>query len=228
MGGRASSREFDRPASSPSWIRTESRRARPASQEMAENAVDSAHFRYVHNTDDRARDRELRDRRRTARTCGRCSSSRRPRGVVDGRIDIDSRRARASASCASAASSTRCSIGCATPIDAKRTEVRFNFYVRKPRRRDDQLDRRQGVRQGGRQAVRGGQADLGAQGPPRAPGARRHRRPVHEVPQVVRAVLRRRRERRPDRVGPPAPPPGEQPVFVRPEATASRKYRTDG
>src|SRR5690606_13089378 len=63
------------------------------------------------------------------------------------------------------------------------------------RRRDDPPGRR-GLRRRGRQAGAGGHAHLGAQGPPRAPGPGRQRRPVHEVPPVGGAVLRRARRRR--------------------------------
>ena len=135
---------------------------------------------------DGARDRVVRDRRPSQPRCGRCRSSRRPAawstaastthaegpgvgivwfsGIVDtlpgGRVHADRR--------------------------ADRPRSRFNFNVRNLGDARDDLERRQGVRGRGRQAVRGGHADLGAQGPPRATGAGRHRRAVHEVPQVVR------------------------------------------
>src|SRR5690606_18211319 len=59
---------------------------------------------------------------------------------------------------------------------------------------------RRGLRRRGRQAGARGHAHLGAQGPPGASGPGRHRRPVHEVPQVGGAVLRRARRRRAPRL----------------------------
>ena len=75
-------------------------------QEMAENGVDSAHFRYVHNTAEVPGDRELRDRRSPARRCGRARSSRR-RAAWWTAGSTPSRSAPAWRSCGSPASSTR-------------------------------------------------------------------------------------------------------------------------
>ena len=82
-------------------------------------------------------------------------------------------------------------IATTTPIDEETTQVRFNFMVRKFD--DEKLTSTVAdafVEEINKQ-IRGGHADLGAQGVPAGPGARRHRRPDPEVPQVVRAVLRR-------------------------------------
>ena len=86
-----------------------------------------------------------------------------------------------------AASSTPFLMGCNTP-DRRRAAATCASTSRcassATTRRD--LERGQGLRRRGRQAGPGGQPDLGEQGPPGPPGAGRHRRPVHEVPQVGR------------------------------------------
>ena len=186
-------------------------------QELAENQVDSAHFRYVHNTATvpEIEKYELDGHVAVMRSVQKFPT---PRGVVDGRIDNDSDGPGLGTVRFSGIVDTLLVTG-STPIDAETTQVRFNFYVRSLGDEETNSSVGAGVRRRGRSAVRGGHADLGAQGPPRPPGAGRQRRPVHEVPQVVLAVLRRAGERRPHRVPaaatgprrwtrpPPRPPP---------------------
>ena len=74
---------------------------------MAENGVDSAHFRYVHNT---AEVPEM-ESYETGFPGTQMRSSQKfptPRGVMEGRIDSEQVGPGDRASCASAGSSTRC------------------------------------------------------------------------------------------------------------------------
>ena len=138
--GRSPRSPSSRPASSPA-------RSAPhhvvnaGVQEMGENAVDSAHFRYVHNTatvpeiehyETDGHRSIMKSRAALPHPAGRGRRAHRHRG----------RRARACASCTSAGSSTRSSSPRPRPIDAQTTETRFDFYVRRHGRRGDQLDRR--------------------------------------------------------------------------------------
>lgn len=97
-------------------------------QEMAENAVDSAHFRYVHNV----AEVPVIERYEADGHLAIMESSQKfptPRGVVDGRID--------STAVGPGVSIVRFSgiidtllVSASTPIDPNTTETRFNFYVR--------------------------------------------------------------------------------------------------
>ncbi|MCU1351077.1 MAG: ring-hydroxylating dioxygenase, large terminal subunit [Acidimicrobiales bacterium] len=97
-------------------------------QEMAENAVDSAHFRFVHNT---ATVPEI-ERYETDGHRALMRSSQKfptPRGVVDGRIDSTSDGAGFGTVMFSGIIDTML-VTASTPIDAETTQVRFSFYVR--------------------------------------------------------------------------------------------------
>lgn len=98
-------------------------------QEMAENSVDSAHFRYVHNT---ATVPEI-DSYETDGSRATMRSSQKfptPRGVVEGRIDSDAYGPGMSTTWFRGIVDTLL-VGTNTPIDAERCELRFNFTVRK-------------------------------------------------------------------------------------------------
>jgi phenylpropionate dioxygenase-like ring-hydroxylating dioxygenase large terminal subunit len=99
-----------------------------ALQEMAENAVDTAHFRYVHNTATVPR----LDSYETAFPVAAMRSSQRfptPRGVIDGRIDSTSHGPGISHVHFSGFVDL-VNVAFATPIDACRSTVRFRFAVR--------------------------------------------------------------------------------------------------
>lgn len=98
-------------------------------QEIAENQVDAAHFRYVHNTD------EVPDVRlyETEGPLARMRSRQRfptPQGVVDGRIDTDAHGPGFSVIRFGGIVDTVL-LGCATPVTADETQVRFSFAVRR-------------------------------------------------------------------------------------------------
>lgn len=100
-----------------------------ACQELAENAVDGPHFRYVHNVDI-VPEIESYD---TDGIVARTRSIQRfptPRGVVDGRIDVDNHGPGFGVTRFSGIVDTFL-VGAAIPVDANRTEVRFSFKVRK-------------------------------------------------------------------------------------------------
>ena len=112
-----------------------------------------------------------------------------PRGVTDGRIDVYNYGPGFSKVWFTG-SSTRSTSRPPRRSTTTRTQVRFNFIVRKLD--DEKLTSTVAdafVKEINKQFA-GGQADLGAQGAPAGARARRHRRPDHEVPQVVPAVLR--------------------------------------
>jgi phenylpropionate dioxygenase-like ring-hydroxylating dioxygenase large terminal subunit len=98
-------------------------------QEMSENGVDPAHFRYVHGTDDVA-EMESYD------TEGPCSvmlskqSYVTPRGVTHGRIDVWNHGPGFSRIWFSGIVDAL-NIATTTPIDDDHTQIRFNFTVRK-------------------------------------------------------------------------------------------------
>jgi nitrite reductase/ring-hydroxylating ferredoxin subunit len=98
-------------------------------QEMSENGVDPAHFRYVHGTDDVA-EMESYD------TDGPCSTmlSKQayvtPRGVTWGRIDVYNYGPGFSRIWFSGIVDAL-NIATTTPIDENHTQIRFNFAVRK-------------------------------------------------------------------------------------------------
>ena len=98
-------------------------------QELAENGVDAAHFRYVHHTDEVP---EL----ASYETDGPFTKMRSlqrfptPRGVVDGRIDADSFGPGFSVIRFSGIVDTIL-MGCNTPLSANTCHMRFSFTVRK-------------------------------------------------------------------------------------------------
>jgi phenylpropionate dioxygenase-like ring-hydroxylating dioxygenase large terminal subunit len=99
-----------------------------AQQELAENSVDGPHFRYVHNT-------EIVPEIQSYETDGVTARMRSiqkfptPRGVVDGRIDVDNNGPGFGVTRFSGIVDTFL-VGAATPVDANRCEVRFNFKTR--------------------------------------------------------------------------------------------------
>ena len=109
-------------------------------QELAENGVDAAHFRYVHRTAE-VPVLESYD------TDGPRSSMRSkqyfvtPRGTTEGRIDTDGYGAGFSIVRFSGIVDTVL-MGCATPIERDRCEMRFTFTVR--RFKDDAVTSRVG------------------------------------------------------------------------------------
>jgi len=98
-------------------------------QELAENGVDSAHFRYVHNTEEVP----VLDSYEPTFPVSKMRSTQKfptPRGVVDGRIDADQHGPGFSIVRFTGIVDTYL-MGCNTPIDETRCEMRFNFCVRK-------------------------------------------------------------------------------------------------
>jgi 3-ketosteroid 9alpha-monooxygenase subunit A len=97
-------------------------------QELAENAVDSAHFRYVHHTAEvpvlEAYDTV--DHRANMKSSQKFPT---PRGVVDGRIDSLADGPGVSIVRFSGIIDTLL-VTASTPIDGETTHTRFNFYVR--------------------------------------------------------------------------------------------------
>jgi len=97
-------------------------------QEMAENGVDTAHFRYVHNT----ATVPVMERYETDGHRAVMESSQKfptPRGVVDGRIDSIADGPGVSIVRFSGIIDTLL-VSASTPVDADTTETRFNYYVR--------------------------------------------------------------------------------------------------
>jgi len=97
-------------------------------QEMAENGVDSAHFRYVHNT---ATVPDI-DGYVTDGFESEMRSSQKfptPRGVMEGRIDTHAWGAGFSVVWFTGIIDT-VNLATTTPIDAERCEIRFNFRFR--------------------------------------------------------------------------------------------------
>ncbi|MFN8052382.1 MAG: Rieske 2Fe-2S domain-containing protein [Acidimicrobiales bacterium] len=98
-------------------------------QELAENGVDSAHFRYVHNTEEVP---ELAGYE-TEGHIARMRSIQKfptPRGVVDGHINADSFGPGFSVIHFGGIVDTIL-MGCNVPVDAQTCEMRFSFCVRK-------------------------------------------------------------------------------------------------
>lgn len=104
-----------------------------ATQELAENAVDGPHFRYVHNTEV-VPVIESYDADGVVSRMRSVQQFPTPRGVVDGRIDVDNFGPGFAVTRFSGIVDTFL-VGCATPVDPNRCEVRFNF---KTRRLDDE------------------------------------------------------------------------------------------
>jgi hypothetical protein len=98
-------------------------------QELAENGVDSAHFRYVHHTEEvpELQSYEIDGPFTKMRSAQKFPT---PRGVVNGRIDADSYGPGLSAVHFSGIIDTVL-MGCNTPIDDETCHMRFNFTVRK-------------------------------------------------------------------------------------------------
>ncbi len=98
-------------------------------QEMAENGVDSAHFRYVHRT----AEVPVLESYDTDGPCSRMRSKQffvTPRGTTEGRIDSDSAGPGFSVVRFSGIVETLL-LGCATPIEADLCEMRFTFCLRR-------------------------------------------------------------------------------------------------
>jgi phenylpropionate dioxygenase-like ring-hydroxylating dioxygenase large terminal subunit len=98
-------------------------------QDLAENGVDSAHFRYVHHTEEvpELESYELDGPRTRMRSIQKFPT---PRGVVDGRIDADSYGPGFSVIRFSGIVDTVL-MGCNTPVSENSCHMRFNFTVRK-------------------------------------------------------------------------------------------------
>ena len=96
-------------------------------QELAENGVDSAHFRYVHNTE-QVPELELYEVDGTFSKMRSRQKFPTPQGVVDGRIDVDNYGPGFSVIRFSGIVDTYL-MGCNTPIDEESCEMRFNFKV---------------------------------------------------------------------------------------------------
>lgn len=98
-------------------------------QELAENGVDSAHFRYVHNTeelpvlDSYHHDGPYSEMRSTQKFPT-------PQGVVDGRIDVDQYGPGFAVIRFSGIVDT-VNMGCNTPVTAESCHMRFNLTVKK-------------------------------------------------------------------------------------------------
>jgi phenylpropionate dioxygenase-like ring-hydroxylating dioxygenase large terminal subunit len=94
-------------------------------QEMGENAVDSAHFRYVHNT---ATVPEIEEYTTSFPEAITKSSQKfvTPRGVMEGRIDSHGYGPGLSVVWFNGIVDTL-NFACTTPIEADRCEIRFNF-----------------------------------------------------------------------------------------------------
>jgi 3-ketosteroid 9alpha-monooxygenase subunit A len=99
-----------------------------AAQELAENSVDGPHFRYVHNTEIVPEIQSYESDGVTARMRS-VQKFPTPRGVVDGRIDVDNQGPGFGVTRFSGIVDTFL-VGAATPVDANRTEVRFSFKTR--------------------------------------------------------------------------------------------------
>jgi nitrite reductase/ring-hydroxylating ferredoxin subunit len=98
-------------------------------QELAENGVDSAHFRYVHNTEEvpQLDSYETDGPRSSMRSSQKFPT---PRGVVNGRIDADSYGPGFSVIHFSGIVDTIL-MGCNVPVTANSCEMRFSFCVKK-------------------------------------------------------------------------------------------------
>lgn len=196
-----------------------------ACQELGENSVDGPHFRYVHNT-------EVVPEIQSYETDGpvaRMRSIQRfptPRGTVDGRIDVDNHGPGFGFTRFSGIVDTFL-VGAAIPVDRTRSEVRFSFKVRSLGDGDansgvgrafvnevcKQFEEDRPIWENKAHITRPALADTD---PPFMKFRKWYgqfyahgqvKEPTHWVP------------------GPPAE---GQPVFVRPDATASRRNRQDG
>lgn len=98
-------------------------------QEMAENTVDPAHFRYVHGTDQVAECESYETKDHTATMLSKQTYVT-PRGVTEGRIDVYSYGPGVAKTWFTGIVDALL-VATSTPIDRERTLVRFNFTVRK-------------------------------------------------------------------------------------------------
>lgn len=98
-------------------------------QEMAENAVDPAHFLYVHGTDQVAECESYETKDHTATMLSKQNYVT-PRGVTEGRIDVYSFGPGVARTWFSGIVDALL-VATSTPIDRDTTLVRFNFTVRK-------------------------------------------------------------------------------------------------
>ena len=98
-------------------------------QEIAENSVDLAHFRYLHNTDSvpEARSYEADGHMQRVRTVQKFVT---PQGAVEGNIDIDQYGPGFSVIRFSGIVDTIL-LGCNTPVTANTCEQRFSFRVKR-------------------------------------------------------------------------------------------------
>ena len=96
---------------------------------MAENSVDGPHFRYVHNTAivPEIQSYDVDGVRTRMRSIQRFPT---PRGVVDGRIDVDNQGPGFAITRFSGIVDTLL-VGAAIPVDLDQSEVRFSFRTRK-------------------------------------------------------------------------------------------------
>ncbi len=98
-------------------------------QDLAENGVDGAHFRYVHNTEEVP----VIESYEVDGPFARMRSAQKfptPKGIVEGRIDSDSFGPGFSVIRFSGIVDTYL-MGCNTPVEANRCEMRFSFCVRR-------------------------------------------------------------------------------------------------
>jgi 3-ketosteroid 9alpha-monooxygenase subunit A len=192
-------------------------------QELAENTVDGPHFRYVHNTETVPEIESYTTDGWVART----KSVQRfptPRGVVDGRIDIENQGPGFGFTWFRGIVDTLL-VGCSTPVDDQHTRVRFNFKVRRladakatsnvGRAFIDevckQFEEDRPVWENKAHLARPALADTD---PPYLQFRKWYAQFYADGLDEQRTVWE-----------PPPPPDAEQPVFVRSEETASRKHR---
>ncbi|MGB2756298.1 MAG: Rieske 2Fe-2S domain-containing protein [Acidimicrobiia bacterium] len=98
-------------------------------QEIAENSVDSAHFRFVHNTDE-VPEVVLYEQEGPLARMRSIQKFPTPQGVVDGKIDADQYGPGFSVVHFSGIVDTVL-MGCPVPVTSDQVQMRFNFTVRK-------------------------------------------------------------------------------------------------
>ena len=133
-------------------------------QEMAENGVDPAHFRYVHGTDDVA-EMESYDTDGPISTMLSKQSYVTPRGVTNGRIDVYTYGPGFSKVWFSGIVDA-INVATTVPVDDEHDTGSLQLHRAQVRRREADLDGRGRVRGRDQQADPRGHADLGAQGVP--------------------------------------------------------------
>jgi nitrite reductase/ring-hydroxylating ferredoxin subunit len=194
-------------------------------QEMAENSVDGPHFRYVHQTATvpEIQSYDTEGARSRMRSVQRFPT---PRGVVDGRIDVDNQGPGYATTRFSGIVDTLL-IGAAVPVDRDRSEVRFSFKTRSLGDAETtssvgrafvaevckQFEEDRPIWENKAHIVRPALADTD---PPFMKFRKWYSQFYASDPDMSRGVWA------------PAAPTGDgQPVFIRPDATASSKYRPD-